>query len=477
MTKPDEDDARKFLELEREQWHRECRRNLLAFCVEALHQAGQVPARHHKLICEYLMRLVRCELPAFRLMIMAPPGSAKTTYVSRLFPAWYFAAYPRSSIISVSHIASLAETNSSYVQRFILENSEALGYSLRNEDKQQWFTDRGGEYRATGVGGTTRGWRADVLILDDPIKDRDAAESLIARENLWNYFHSDLIPRLKPTGAVILIGTPLHEDDLLCRLAREQADAWHILRLPAISEGDGDALDRPEGESLWADDDKYGYGRKLLELRDAAEREGRLSDWYAQYQGRPRPPEGAMFKPGQMRVYDLLPPRLLMTVRAWDLAATSSGDWTVGLKLSQCGHWQDDSWIVTDIRRMRGRPDEVRALFRAMVESDGYQVEQWLPQDPGQAGLDQAESYIRSMPNFRVKAERMTGDKVTRADSVACQVNIGAVGMLRAPWNAAFIDELGAFPRGVHDDQVDALSLAFSKLGNDPLLRWARLSG
>jgi predicted phage terminase large subunit-like protein len=110
------------------------------------------------------------------------------------------------------------------------------------------------------------------------------------------------------------------------------------------------------------------------------------------------------------------------------------------------------------------------------IRSDGYGVEQWLPQDPGQAGLDQVESYIRSMPNYRIKAERMTGDKVTRADSVACQVNIGAVGMLGAPWNAAFIDELGAFPRGVHDDQVDVLSLAFSKFGN-PLLRWEWLSG
>jgi phage terminase large subunit-like protein len=192
-------------------------------------------------------------------------------------------------------------------------------------------------------------------------------------------------------------------------------------------------LGRPEGEPLWADDAAYGYGAKLLELHAAAEREDRLADWYAQYMGRPRPPEGAMFRPGQMRIYDL-EPRLLTTIRAWDLAASSSGDWTVGLKLSQCGNWQDNAWIVTDIRRMRGRPDEVRGLFQAVVQADGYGVEQYLPQDPGQAGLDQVDAYIRSMPSYRIKAERMTGDKVTRADSVACQVNIGAVGMLRAPW-------------------------------------------
>jgi predicted phage terminase large subunit-like protein len=183
-----------------------------------------------------------------------------------------------------------------------------------------------------------------------------------------------------------------------------------------------------------------------------------------------------MFKPGQMRAYDLLPP-LLMTVRAWDLAASSGGDWTVGLKLSLLGSGRENAWIVTDIRRMGGRPDEVRSLFQAVVEADGYGVEQWLPQDPGQAGLDQVHSYVTSMPGYKVQCERMTGSKETRAHAVACQVNIGAVGMLRAPWNAAFIDELGAFPRGVHDDQVDALALAFSKLDNSPLRRWARLSG
>jgi hypothetical protein len=269
-----------------------------------------------------------------RLMILAPPGSAKTTYTSRLFPAWYFASHPDSNVIAVSHVASLAETNSAYVQRYIRGNTQVLDYSLANDDKTHWYSSNGGEYLAVGVGGTVRGFRADVIIIDDPIKDREAAESATARSNLWEYYHSDLLSRLKPDGSVILIGTPMHEDDLLCRLAREQTSDWHILRLPAISEGTGDALGRSEGVPLWADDPSYGYGTKLLHLRDAAEREGRLRDWYAQYQGRPRPPEGAMFKPGQMRIYDLAPPKLLMTVRAWDLAASSSGDWTVGLKLS-----------------------------------------------------------------------------------------------------------------------------------------------
>jgi predicted phage terminase large subunit-like protein len=361
------------------------------------------------------------------------------------------------------------------VQRYVRDNSDVLAYELANDDKTHWFTSNNCEYLAVGVGGTIRGFRADVIVIDDPIKDREAAESMTARSNLWEYYHSDLLSRLKPDGKIVLIGTPLHEDDLLCRLAREQAGSWHILRLPAISEGAGDALGRPEGEPLWADDSVYGYGRKLIELQQTAEREGRLRDWFAQYMGRPRPPEGAMFRPGEMRLYDLLPRVLPIEVRAWDLAATSGGDWTAGLKLAQIGLGLDNAWIVTDVRRMRGRPDEVKALFQTVVENDGYNVEQWLPQDPGQAGLDQAQSYMRSMPGYRIQCERMTGNKEARAHAVACQVNIGAVGILRAPWNAAFLDELGAFPRGVHDDQVDALSLAFSKLDTSSLAVWARL--
>jgi hypothetical protein len=279
------------------------------------------------------------------------------------FPAWFFASHPRSNIIGVSHIATLAETNSGHVQRYINDNSAVPGYGLANDNKSHWYTTHVCEYVATGIGGTVRGFRADVIIIDDPINDREAAESETTRVNLWEYFHSDLASRLKPGGIIVLIGTPMHEDDLLCRLIREQGDNWYVLRLPAISEGEGDALDRPEGAPLWGDSE-LPLRRNVAENTRCCRAGRKAEDWYAQYQGRPRAREGAMFKPGPIRLYDLLPSRPLMTVRAWDLAASSSGDWTVGLKLSQCGHWQDNAWIVTDIRRMRGRPDEVRALYQ-----------------------------------------------------------------------------------------------------------------
>jgi predicted phage terminase large subunit-like protein len=169
-----------------------------------------------------------------------------------------------------------------------------------------------------------------------------------------------------------------------------------------------------------------------------------------------------MFRPAQMPLLEWLPPLVRgTTVRAWDLASSTTGDWTAGLKLALRA--EDRLPIVTDVPRMRGRPDEVRKLAGTVAEADGRNTKIMLPRDPAQAGADQADSYVQLLAGHRVEIVRMTGSKETRADAVASQVSIGRVGMLRGPWNAALIDELGAFPLGQHDDQVDALSLAFSQ--------------
>jgi predicted phage terminase large subunit-like protein len=465
-------EARRLYELRRELWHRQCRQNLLA-CATALLDPLP-PAKHHRLIIAEVAAVAEGRAP--RLILIAPPGSAKTTYTSHVTPAWFFATHPSTNVIAVSHTSEFAEKNSLAVQRLIRNHAQLLGYDLQTDALGLWETTNGCTYLAAGVGQAIRGFRADFIICDDPIRSRAEAESEVSRAALWEFFHSDLLPRLKPRGGVVLIATAYHESDLMCRLEREQSDLWRVLRLPAIAEQD-DPLNRKEGEPLWADDDVYGYGERLLELRDQYERQGRSRDWYSQYQGRPRPPEGALFRPANMPIFAALP-ALGETVRAWDLASSVRGDWTCGLKLSRIRDFRHfrDTLVITDVQRMRGTPEQVRHLVRTVAEADGRSIKVWLPQDPAQAGADQADSYVRLLSGFRVATERQTGNKVTRADAVASQCNVGRVGLLQVPWNAALLDELGSFPSGQHDDQVDALSLAFSKLETSSLECWARMS-
>ena len=461
--------------MQRELWRRQCRQSFIAFCTEALSLRGEAPALHHRLIASELEAVARGKRK--RLMILAPPGSAKTTYTSRLFPAWYFAFRPRSSIVAVSHTQELSETNSGFAQRIIRDTVETLDYSLLNDAKGRWNTSNHCSYLAGSVGSAILGFRANVAVIDDPIKSRQEADSETSREHTWQWFTNDLLTRLTPDGAIILIATPFHEDDLMGRLLRVQGQEWRVLRLPAIAEeGEDDPLGRKPHEPLW-NDDAYGYGQRLLEIQASAEREGRQRDWFAMYQGRPRPPEGAMFKPANMPIVEpaMVPP-IVEKVRAWDLASSTKGDWTVGLLLGRAYTPAfDNTFVVLDVVRFRGPPEQVRSTVRAVAEADGYGTKIWIPRDPAQAGADQADSYIRMLSGFPVDAERMSGDKATRADAAASQANIGRVSLLRAPWNAAFIEELASFPRGQHDDQVDALSLAFSKLEQTDLSVWLRL--
>jgi predicted phage terminase large subunit-like protein len=464
----------RLLELKRELWYRRCRQDLISFCVETLPE-GLRPARHHCIICSELQSLMQGRFD--RLMVIAPPGCGKTFYVSRQFPAWATAYAPGLHIITASHTASLAEENSGHVQRLIREHSAVLNYSLLNDRKDLWHTSNGGQLLATSIGGTVRGFRAGLIVIDDPIKSLEEASSESMRAATWTWFTSDLSSRLLPGGKIVIIATPMHEDDLIGRLLRLQPDRWKVLRLPAFAEED-DILGRKLGEPLWSDDPrKPGYADDLRQKFAECEQQGLLHVWYGQYQGRPRPPEGNLFKPDQMPILDQLPSPPVQQIRGWDLASTpAAGDYTAGVKLARCLMPDySDMTVITDIRRRRGAPEEVQNLIITTTQHDGHICKVAIPQDPGQAGKDQVVSYTKLLLGYPVISERVSGSKTTRAYAAAAAANIGRIGMLKAPWNNALTEELAGFPTGRHDDQVDALSTAFNLLTPNKLSQWLRL--
>ena len=155
-------------------------------------------------------------------------------------------------------------------------------------------------------------------------------------------------------------------------------------------------------------------------------------------------------------------PRVTRSVRAWDFGA--GGDPTAGVLLGDAGREASPRWVVLDVVTHRGAPHEVHALVKATAERDGAGVTVVVPQDPGQAGVDQAAAYTRELVGYDVRTRRPTGDKVTRARPWSAQVGAGNAGLVRAPWTAAFVAELHAFPEGSHDDQVDASADAFATL-------------
>jgi len=446
---------------QRSEWIQRCRTDLESWAIEALSPLNLRPAAHHRLLIEHLEKVLSGETT--RLIVTMPPGSAKSTYASQLFPCYALQRRPRLRIIGASHTTGLAMDFSAKIQTFVTENSGVLTYGLRTENKERWYTTTGGAYLAAGVGTAIPGYRADLGILDDPVKSREAADSELDRKRVWEWYIGSFERRLTPGAPVILILTRWHEDDLAGRLLDVQPELWTVLNLPAEAE-ENDLLGRAPGEWLW-EDDNYGYGAELAGIKSNLERAGATREWSSQYQQRPRPQEGSIFRVDRIGVLSSIPTGG-KTVRAYDLAATRQTgtrdpDWTRGVKLTMLPNRR---LVVENVVGCRGGPDEVERLIVNTASQDGKSIRVGLPQDPGQAGKAQVAYLTKSLQGYHVESSPESGDKVTRAGPIASQVNVGNVDIVEGPWNRSFLDELGAFPSGAKLDQVDALSRAYSML-------------
>ena len=421
--------------------------------------APLVPAVHHVRLLAELERLEAGETD--RLMVLMPPGSAKSTYVSVLFPAWWLHRRPGNAVIAACHTAELAEHFGRQVRRLVIEHEQALGYGLAQGDRAagRWSTTDGGTYFATGVRGPLTGRRADLVVIDDPVKSHAEADSAVYRDHTWNWFRSDLVTRLRPGAPVVVVMTRWHPDDLGGRLL-EADGSWTVLRLPALAEAE-DPLGRAPGEPLWPEwEDRAALERKRAIVG------GRI--WSALFQQSPCRNDGSLFPVTRIDVVEAT--EELRSVRAWDLAATADGDgrdpdWTVGLKL---GRELSGRFLVLDVVRLRGGPHEVENAIVSIAHQDGRAVPIGLPQDPGQAGKHQVAWLVARLAGHQVTASPETGAKVTRALPVAAQAEAGNLRLLRGAWNRALLDELRDFPNGRKDDQIDALSRAFSMLTEAP---------
>lgn len=396
-------------------------------------------------------------------MILMPPGTAKSTYASVVFPAWWFTQHPRSSVISASHSLSLAKHFSRRVRTLILTKQHYLGFSIARHQQaiDAWTTSNGGDYLSVGIRGAITGRRADLVIIDDPIKSQADAESGRQREHIWDWYKSDITTRLKPNGKVVLIMTRWHPDDLGGQLLEQARSEWRVVRLPAFAEAN-DPLRRPVGAPLWPEwEDHKALTRKRDLIGERA--------WSALFQQTPLPSGGRLFSIDRIAVAQQ-EPAPGTTVRAWDLAATGNTgsndpDWTVGIKVSR---ENTGRYLILDVARIRGTPHQVEELVVTTAQRDGASVIVAIPEDPGQAGKSQMSYLTRQLAGFHVISSRETGSKATRAMPLASQVEAGNVSIIRAEWSPTLLAEMRDFPWGRKDDQVDALVRAFTTLTTRP---------
>ncbi len=394
-------------------------------------------------------------------MVLMPPGSAKSTYTSVLFPPWWLSQHPASSVIAASHTADLAEHFGRQVRNLVAEHAAELGYGLVSDNRAaaRWQTTSRGTYFATGVRGPIAGRRADLAIIDDPIKSHAEADSATFRDNVWNWFRADLATRLKPGGRIVLIMTRWHEDDLGGRLLSQGRDEWRVLRLPALAE-EKDPLGRAPGQPLWPEWEDLAA---LLRKRETVG----ARVWAALFQQTPNPPTGSLFRTDSIEILDEPPANTGGNiVRAWDLAATAQigtndPDWTVGIKLQRDAAGR---FVVLDVTSLRGTPGAVENAIARAAELDGRGVTIGLPEDPGAGGKYAIASIARRLAGYRIEGSREIGNKAARASPVAAQAEAGNLAVVRAPWTGRFLEELRNFPFGTKDDQVDALSRGFLML-------------
>ncbi|AQW28650.1 phage terminase large subunit [Ralstonia syzygii subsp. celebesensis] len=409
---------------------------------------------HHKAICDALMRVFRGECK--RLIINVPPRYSKTEIAVVNFIAWALGHVPDAEFIHASYAAPLAVNNSANVRSLLQHEAYQQVFPacrMASDAKSHWTTTEGGVMYAAGAGGTITGFGAGkhregfggAIIIDDPHKP-DEAKSDVIRQGVIDWFQNTLESRKNSKDTpIILIMQRLHEHDLAgWLLDGGNGETWEHVCLPAI---------QADGTALWPEKHTIEDLRRMEKAAPYV--------FAGQYLQRPAPPEGGVIKPDAINVIDALPAESIKWVRGWDLAASVDGDHTAGAKL---GKLPDGRFIIGDMVRLRCGPDERDAALTNTASRDGKSVRISLPQDPGQAGKTQVLYLTRKLAGYPVTTSPESGDKVTRAEPLAAQINVGNVLMLRRPWNDALINEMRMFPNGTTDDQIDALSRAFSEL-------------
>jgi predicted phage terminase large subunit-like protein len=421
-------------------------------------------APHHGVIAAALERVEAGKIK--RLIVTVPPRHGKSQLSSRLFPAWYLGRHPDRSIILSTYADKLSWDFGREVNAFLEDNVYRQvfpEFRVRTASVDRIETEEGGKAFFVGRGSSITGRGAHALVVDDPLKDRNEADSAITREKLWNWFNQVARTRLMShIGWIIIITTRWSEDDLVGRLTDTQNPSyspiegpkWQILDLPAIAL-DNDPLGRREGEALWPSRFPAGY---LEEMRAVDPR-----GFQALYQGAPTPDKGNFFPADRLLTYrpaDLPKIENLRFYAASDHAVSSRQDRDKSCLLPVGLDEDENIWIMPDAVWGRFPSDQV---VERMIDLMGkYRPIHWWA-ERGQITKSIGPFLRKRMLERGIfcSVYEMTpqADKQARAQSIMARIAMGKVFFPQhAHWWPAAQRELLQFPHGSRDDFVDALS-------------------
>lgn len=408
-------------------------------------------------------------------MIYMPPRSGKSQLASQYFPAWYLGHHPEKRIILTSYEADFA-ASWGWKARNVFEEycDDIFGLSVRGDSsaRNRWdIEDHVGGMNTAGVGGAITGKGADLLIIDDPVKNAEDANSELKRDKAWDWYQSTAYTRLEPNAAIIIIMTRWHPLDLGGLLLKDMdagGEQWDIVKFPAIAEDD-DLLCRNVGEPLWPE--RYPIGA-LENIRDTVG----AYWWAAMYQQTPYSKTGGMFNRTDFKIGGSMGGK---QIRFWDLAATEKigskdPDWTTGCLMSEL----NGGYCIKDIVRIREEPGTVEKVIRQTAQIDSINTKIFMEEEGGASGKSLISYYARVvLQGFVFEGIRSTGKKAVRAQPLASAVSNGNVSMVAADWNTTALNEFEVFPVSkIHDDIVDACSGAFNELSKNPSSNYSGFS-
>lgn len=428
-------------------------------------------AKHHRAIAAALEEFEKGTFK--RLIINCPPRHGKTELASKKFIGWYSGRNPTDHVIFGTYNQTFADEIGRAVRDVILHPAYAQVFpntGLRDNSKaaDRLETIYGGILAFVGRGGTTTGRGANLIVIDDPIKDRKEANSRLIRDQLWQWFQDVIKTRLMDdNGKILLIQTRWHEDDLVGRLTdptnefydEDEAAQWKVIDLPALAFGN-DPLGRKEGEPLWPE----RFNRTFLEDQRRSNPKG----FSALYQGRPSPDGGAFFRSDTLATYkpnEL--PKQLRIYAASDHAVSMEQDRDKTVLLVVGVDDADNIWVLPDTIMRQMTTDQTVTEMLKIMKARKPLI--WWAE----------KSHItKSIGPFLRKRMREDGvncaihevtpiaDKQTRAQSIQGRIEMGRVFFPeRAPWWPEARDQLVKFPQAAHDDFVDAIAYVGLGLG------------